>query len=67
MSGKKRVYNRKVTFDWMIPAEERHKVELLLASLGYNVDGGGTDFTSRTAQIYIRMTKGGGNANTETA
>lgn len=50
----KRLAFRKITFDWMIPVDHRHKVEEVLASLGYDVDGGGTDLERRVAEIFIR-------------
>ena len=43
-----------VSFDWMIPVEERQQVESLLSSLGYRVDGGGTNLESHTSEIFLR-------------
>ena len=57
MSGKRKIYEKKVIFDWMIPPAERQRVEELLASMGYDVDGGATNFANKTAEIYIRMTR----------
>jgi hypothetical protein len=44
----------KVTFDWPMHVEEREKVESLLRTLGYRVDGGGTNLTSRSSEIFLR-------------
>lgn len=46
-----------VVINWMMPVDERQKVETLLQSMGYNVDGGGTNLASRTAEIYVRPKK----------
>jgi hypothetical protein len=45
---------KRVVFDWMIPVEERQQVETLLKTLGYEVDGGGTNLDDRVAEIHIR-------------
>jgi hypothetical protein len=44
----------KVTFDWMMPPAERHQVEDVLKTLGYDVDGGGTDLEARVSEIFVR-------------
>lgn len=46
-----------VVINWMMPVDERQKVETLLQSMGYNVDGGGTNLVSHTAEIYVRPKK----------
>jgi hypothetical protein len=44
----------KVKFDWIMPVEERQQVEVLLATLGYRVDGGGTDLFNKVSEIFVR-------------
>jgi hypothetical protein len=46
-----------VVINWLMPAEERHQMEAVLESMGYSVDGGGTNLASRTAEIYVRPKK----------
>ena len=44
-----------IRFDWPIPAADRRLIEEFLSkSLGYDVDGGGTDPEAAAAQIHIR-------------
>ena len=52
--GKRVTAFRHVKFDWMIPVEERQRIETLLSEMGYTVDGGGTDLGNHTAEIFIR-------------
>ena len=44
----------KVKFDWIMPVEERQQMEALLTTLGYRVDGGGTDLFNKTSEISVR-------------
>ena len=44
----------KVVFDWIMPVEERQAVEALLATLGYRVDGGGTNLYEKKSEIFVR-------------
>ena len=44
----------KVTFDWVMPVEERQQVESLLVTMGYRVDGGGTDLFGKKSEISVR-------------
>lgn len=44
---------RTVEIGWIMPVEERRAVEDLLRTLGYRVDGGGTNLEHKTSEIYV--------------
>jgi hypothetical protein len=44
---------RTVVIGWIMPVEERQAIEDLLRTLGYRVDGGGTNLEHKTSEIYV--------------
>jgi len=49
----KRIYAGKIEINFVMPPQDRHKIENLLKEMGYGVDGGGTNLIESKSEIFI--------------